>query len=106
MTLTEPAIAGSETAPGSGGAAASATPVQERAAPRGLAQPFMTNDAAAVGRLFVVTSLLLALGTAVVGVLLSLGRTDAASPWDLFGWLQRLLPHVDALPGVVRGCWW
>ena len=88
MTLTEPAIAGSETAPGSGGAAAPATPVQEHAAPRGLAQPFMTNDAAAVGRLFVVTSLLLALGTAVVGVLLALGRTQAASPWDLFGGLN------------------
>ena len=85
MTLTEPAIADSEAAPGAGGAAAPGPPTEEAPAPRILAQPFVTSDAAEVGRLFVVTSLLLALGTSVIGVLLSLGRTEAVAPWDLFG---------------------
>ena len=83
MTLTAPEIADSEAGPGTDGAAAS---LDGASAPsRGLAQPVMTTDAATVGRLFVVTSLLLALGTAVIGVLLSLGRTEAVAPEDLFG---------------------
>ena len=85
MTLTEPAIADSEAAPGTGGAAASGSSSEAPEAPPILAQPFVTSDAAEVGRLFVITSLLLSVGTAVVGVLLSLGRTDAVAPWDLFG---------------------
>ncbi len=90
MTLTESPVAESEAAADAdaGGAAAPASPAETLAAPRGLAQPFMTSDAAQVGRLFVVASLLLALGTAVIGVLLSLGRTGAAAPEDLFGGLN------------------
>ena len=85
MTLTEPAIADSEAASGAGGATAPGSSGEAAAAPSILAQPFVTSDAAAVGRLFVLTSLLLAAGTSVVGVLLSLGRTEAVAPWDLFG---------------------
>ena len=85
MTLTEPAIADFEAAPGTGGAAAPGSSSEEAPAPRILAQPFVTSEAAEVGRLFVITSLLLALGTSVIGVLLSLGRTEAVAPWDLFG---------------------
>ena len=85
MTLTEPAIADSEAAPGTDGEAAPGSLAEAPSAPPVLAQPFTTSDAAEVGRLFVVTSLLLALGTAVIGVLLSLGRTEAVAPWDLFG---------------------
>jgi cytochrome c oxidase subunit 1 len=85
MTLTEPAIADSEAAPGAGDATAPESSDEAAAAPSILAQPFVTSDAAAVGRLFVLTSLLLAVGTSVVGVLLSLGRTEAVAPWDLFG---------------------
>ena len=85
MTLTEPAIADSEAAPGTGGAAAPGSSTEEAPAPRILAQPFVTSDAATVGRLFVVVSLLMGLGTSVIGVLLSLGRTEAVAPWDLFG---------------------
>ena len=84
MTLTEPAIADSEAAP----AAASESSVEPSAASRILAQPFVTSDAATVGRLFVVVSLLLALGTSVIGVLLSLGRTEAVAPADMFGGLN------------------
>ena len=85
MTLTEPAIADSEAASGAGDATAPESSDGAAAAPSILAQPFVTSDAAAVGRLFVLTSLLLAVGTSVVGVLLSLGRTEAVAPWDLFG---------------------
>ena len=85
MTLTEPAIADFDAAPGTGGAAAPGSSSEEAPAPRILAQPFVTSEAAEVGRLFVITSLLLALGTSVIGVLLSLGRTEAVAPWDLFG---------------------
>ena len=85
MTLTEPAIADSEAASGAGDATAPESSDGVAAAPSILAQPFVTSDAAAVGRLFVLTSLLLAVGTSVVGVLLSLGRTEAVAPWDLFG---------------------
>ena len=85
MTLTEPAIADSEAASGAGGAAAPESSDEVAAAPSILAQPFVTSDAAEVGRLFVLTSLLLAVGTSVIGVLLSLGRTEAVAPWDLFG---------------------
>ena len=45
----------------------------------------MTADSAVVGRMFVGAALVLALGTAVIGVLLSLVRADAASPENLFG---------------------
>ena len=85
MTLTEPAIADSEAASGAGGATAPGASGEAAAAPSILAQPFVTSDAATVGRLFVLASLLLAVGTSVVGVLLSLGRTEAVAPWDLFG---------------------
>ena len=85
MTLTEPAIADSEAASGAGDATAPESSDEAAAAPGVLAQPFVTSDAAAVGRLFVLTSLLLALGTSVVGMLLSFGRTEAVAPWDLFG---------------------
>ena len=85
MTLTEPAIADSEAASGAGDATAPESSDEAAAAPSVLAQPFVTSDAAAVGRLFVLTSLLLALGTSVVGMLLSFGRTEAVAPWDLFG---------------------
>ncbi len=85
MTLTEPAIADSEAASGAGDATAPESSDGVAAAPSILAQPFVTSDAAAVGRLFVLTSLLLAVGTSVVGMLLSLGRTEAVAPWDLFG---------------------
>jgi len=85
MTLTEPAIAESEAASGAGGAAGPGSSDEAAAAPSILAQPFVTSDASEVGRLFVLTSLLLAVGTSVVGVLLSLARTEAAAPWDLFG---------------------
>ena len=87
MTLTESPVADSEAAADTDGASAS-SPSAEAFAPRGLAQPFMTNDAAQVGRLFVVASLVLGLGKAVIGVLLSLGRTDAVAPDDLFGGLN------------------
>ncbi len=76
MTLTEPAVADSEAAP----AAPSEVPA--------LAQPFVTSDSATVGRLFVVVSLLLGLGTSVVGALLSLGRTEVVDPADMFGGLN------------------
>ncbi len=85
MTLTEPAIADSEAASGAGDATALESSDGVAAAPSILAQPFVTSDAAAVGRLFVLTSLLLAVGTSVVGVLLSLGRTEAVAPSDMFG---------------------
>ena len=85
MTLTEPAIADSEAASGAGDATAPESSDEAAAAPSILAQPFVTSDAANVGRLFVLTSLLLAVGTSVVGVLLSFGRTEAVAPWDLFG---------------------
>lgn len=85
MTLTEPAIADSRAAPGEGGTAAAGSSAEAPPAPRVLAQSLTTSNAAEVGRLFVVASLLLALGTAVIGVLLSLGRTEAVAPWDLFG---------------------
>ena len=85
MTLTEPAIADSEAASGAGDATAPESSGEAAAAPSILAQPFVTSDAATVGRLFVLTSLLLAAGTSVVGVLLSFGRTEAVAPWDLFG---------------------
>jgi heme/copper-type cytochrome/quinol oxidase subunit 1 len=88
MTLTESPVAESEAAADADGTAAPESAAAALGAPRGLAQPFMTSDAAQVGRLFVVTSLLLALGTAVIGALLSLGRTDAVSPDDLFGGLN------------------
>ena len=88
MTLTEPAIADSEAAPGNGGAAAPEPSADAAPAPQILAQPFVTSDASEVGRLFVLTSLLLAAGTAVIGVLLSLGRTSAVAPDDLFGGLN------------------
>ena len=88
MTLTEPAIAEVDTGPGAGGAAAPRSAAESPPAPRTLAEPFVTSDAAAVGRLFVVTSLLLAVGTSVVGVLLSLGRTSAVAPDELFGGLN------------------
>ena len=85
MTLTEPAIADSEAPPSEDGAAAPESSDEAPEAPSVLAQPFVTSDAATVGRLFVVTSLLLGAGTSVIGVLLSLGRTEAVAPWDLFG---------------------
>ena len=88
MTLTDSPVAESEAAADAVGAAAPASPAETIGAPRGLAQPFMTNDAAQVGRLFVMSSLLLGLGTAAIGVLLSLGRTDAVAPDDLFGGLN------------------
>ena len=88
MTLTDSPVAESEAAADAVGAGAPTSLTATIGAPRGLAQPFMTNDAAQVGRLFVVTSLLLGLGTAAVGVLLSLGRTDAVAPDDLFGGLN------------------
>ena len=88
MTLTESPVAESEAAADADGAAAPASPAETLGTPRGLAQPFMTSDSAQVGRLFVVASLLLGLGTAIVGVLLSLGRTDAVAPDDLFGGLN------------------
>ena len=83
MTLTAPEIADSEAGLDADDAAAPTSTVA--AAPRGLAQPVMTTDSAAVGRLFVVSSLVLALGTAVIGVLLSLTRTDAVDPDEMFG---------------------
>ena len=85
MTLTEPAIADSEAASGAGGATAPESSGEAAAASSVLAQPFVTSDAAKVGRLFVLTSLLLAVGTSAVGVLLSLGRTEAVAPADMFG---------------------
>ena len=85
MTLTEPAVADSEAAPAAGGAAAPESSVEPSAASRILAQPFATSDAATVGRFFMVVSLLLGLGTSVIGVLLSLGRTEAVAPADMFG---------------------
>ena len=89
MTLTESPTADSEAAAGTDAAAVPASPSAEAlAAPRGVARPFMTNDAARVGRLFVAASLVLALGTAVIGVLLSLGRTGAVAPDDMFGGLN------------------
>ena len=84
MTLTEPDVAYSEAAP----EAASGSSPEPAATSRALAQPFITSDAATVGRLFVVVSLLLALGTAAIGVLLSLGRTEAVAPADLFAGLN------------------
>ncbi len=85
MTLTEPAIADSEAASGGGGATAPESSDEAAAASSVLAQPFVTSDAAAVGRLFVSMSLLLAVGVSVVGALLSFGRTEAVAPADLFG---------------------
>ena len=85
MTLTESEIADTDAVPGSDGAAASASPAEAVREPQGLAQPVMTTDAAVVGRLFVVSSLLAAFGTSVIGVLLAVGRTEAADPSDLFG---------------------
>ena len=85
MTLTEPEIADPEAAPDAGREAASGSAAEASPRPLSLAQPVTTTDAAEVGRLFVVTSLLLGLATAVVGVLLSFGRTGATEPWDLFG---------------------
>ena len=84
MTLTEPAVADSEAAPAAGGTAASESSVEQSAAPPILAQPFVTSDGATVGRLFVVVSLLLALGTSIIGALLSFGRTEAVAPADMF----------------------
>ena len=88
MTLTEPAVADSEAAPSAGGTAAPGSSVEPSAASRILAQPFVTSDGAAVGRLFVAVSLLLALGTSVVGVLLSFARTEAVAPADMFAGLN------------------
>ena len=88
MTLTEPAIADPEAALGTGGAAPPEPSDEAAAAPGILAEPFVTSDASAVGRLFVVVSLLLGLGASVVGVLLSLGRTEAVAPAEMFGGLN------------------
>ena len=88
MTLTEPAIADSEAAPSADGTAAPESSVEPSAVSRVLAQPFVTSDGATVGRLFVAVSLLLALGASVVGVLLSLGRTEAVDPADMFAGLN------------------
>lgn len=86
MTLTDspPADSGSAHA---GAVAADATrPSGDASSPaRVLARPVMTSDAAVVGRLYVGASLVLALATAVIGVLLALVRADGATPQDLFG---------------------
>ena len=65
-----------------------AASVEELSQPQGLAGPVTTADGAAVGRLFVGTSLLLALGTAVIGVLLALEQLGATSPDDIFAGLN------------------
>ena len=88
MTLTEPAIADLEAASGTAGAAEAEPPDEAAEAPSILAQPFVTSDAATVGRLFVKVSLLLGLGTSIIGVLLSVGRTGAVDPADMFGGLN------------------
>ncbi len=88
MTLTESPVAESEAAADTDGAVEPESSADALEAPRGLAQPFMTSDAAHVGRLFVVASLVMALGKAVIGVLLSFGRTGAVAPDDLFGGLN------------------
>ncbi len=88
MTLTEPAIADSEASLAAGGADAPSASTQPVATHPVLAQPFVTSDATTVGRLFVVASLLLALGTSVIGALLSFGRTEAVDPADMFGGLN------------------
>lgn len=54
----------------------------------GIIAPLVTADSAVVGRLFVGTSLLSALGAAVIGVLLAMSRANVASPTDLFGGLN------------------
>ncbi len=48
----------------------------------------MAAEAAVVGRLFVGTSLLAGLGTAVIGVLVALERLEPAEPSDVFGGLN------------------
>ena len=65
-----------------------AASVEALSQPQGLAGPVTTTDGAAVGRLFVGTSLLLALGTAVIGVLLALEQLGATSPDDIFAGLN------------------
>ena len=79
MTLIEPEIAESESSGRIG---------NEPAPVRLLVAPVMTTDARQVGRLFVIVSLLFGLATAVLGVLLSFARTDAATPADMFGGLN------------------
>ena len=85
MTLIDSPGPGAGTAVGTGSAE---PPVAAPPQAQGLARPVMASDAASVGRLFVGTSLLLALATAVIGVLLGLERLGTASPNDLFGGLN------------------
>ena len=85
MTLTDSPATEAGTAVGAGSAEPPATAPSQA---HGLARPVTVSDAAAVGRLFVGTSLLLALATAVIGVLLSLERLGTASPADIFGGLN------------------
>ena len=85
MTLTDSPATGAGTAVGAG---STEPPVAAPPQAQGLARPVMASDAASVGRLFVGTSLLLALATAVIGVLLGLERLGTASPNDLFGGLN------------------
>ncbi len=88
MTLTEPATADSQAVPEADTAAASPEVSPPDSAVQALAQPFVTSDGTAVGRLFVSASLIWALAAAVVGALLAFGRSDAVEPADLFAGLN------------------
>ena len=85
MTLTDSPTAEADTtaeAAAAVGAVGAPSPVE------GLARPVTTSDSTVVGRLFVGVSLLLGLGTAVIGVLLALERLGPSSPTDVFGGLN------------------
>ena len=93
MTLTEsPVDAPSEAGAGVGSATAADAGAVAGAggaagSPRrtsGMTAPLATTDETVVGRLFVGTALLMALGAAVIGVLLNVARADIASSTELF----------------------
>ncbi len=81
MTLTESAVPAAAPAAEAGAARPSNAP----AAATGLAVPVTTSDAVVIGRLFMGVSLLAALGTAVIGVLVAVERLDDAQFSDVLG---------------------
>ncbi len=84
MTLTESATADPQVA-SAATAVTTSTPGSET---QTLAQPFVTSDGSAIGRLFVMVSLLWAMFAAVIGALVAFGRSDAVEPAEVFAGLN------------------
>ena len=87
MTMTDSPPAAVAVADESG-AAADGDGASGRSMASGLVSLVMTGDHKTVGRMFIGTSLLFAVGAAVLGVLLGLERLDPARPDHVFGGLN------------------